>query len=121
MENQEAVGAEQPDKRRGEQRIGPGLGEKYLAVPGFFEEDALRPGVKVMVIPGQVLPGIFQVKVVRDALRQSVVDGLVGEQEVLVHDREVDKQGEPEGKEEDEEDDRGSGLPGLGVVLGHRA
>ena len=91
MEDQESVIPEYPDKGRGKQRIGPGLGKEYPAVPGLFEEDALRPGVEVVVVPDQVDLSVFQVEVMGDALGQGVVDRLVGEQEILVDSREVDE------------------------------
>jgi hypothetical protein len=105
VKDQKAVISEDSDKRSGTKGVGPGLGEEKLIVLGPFQVDPLGAGREIMIVAGQVLFGVFQVAVVGDALGQSVINSLVGEQEVIVDGGEVDIKGEAQEKEKNQEDD----------------
>ena len=75
-----------------------------------LEEDALRAGVDVLIIPDEVLFRVLEVPVEGDALGHGEIDRLVGEEEVPVHGRQVDEQGEAQGENEDERDDAEGGF-----------
>lgn len=105
MEDEKPVVTENPDEGRGEKRIGEELSEEDLAVFPLFQEDALGAGLEVLAVTDEVFFRIDQVKIMGDALGHRVVDSLVGEEEIVVDGGEVDGQGKPEKKEDDEGED----------------
>jgi hypothetical protein len=102
VKNEEAVIPEDSDERSGEQGISPRFGIENFIVLGFFQEDALRTGIEIVIVADQVLFCIFKVAVVGNTLSHSIIDRLVGKQEIAVDGREVDEKRKTQEKEKDQ-------------------
>ena len=110
VEDKGAVRPENADERRREQGVGHVLGVvKLLSVPLLdpLQEDAQRAGREILVVPEEILPGVFEVAVEGDALGHGVVGGLVaGQISPDVFRRGIVEDGQVEKKRDAQEEQR---------------